>query len=136
MKKIILPVLVTAAVVGGLGFYGGTQYAAGSMNASATRTGGQVRGLGGGQRNGSQQGGFTAGDVIAKDDKSITIQMRDGGSKIVFLADSTSVTKSVSGATSDIVVGSQVTVMGSANSDGSVTAQSVQIRPASSAKSN
>ncbi|OIO07392.1 hypothetical protein CO115_00755 [Candidatus Falkowbacteria bacterium CG_4_9_14_3_um_filter_36_9] len=55
--------------------------------------------------------------------------MRDGGSKIVFLSDSTSIGKTTDGTVADLEAGKQVTINGKDNSDGSVTAQSIQIRP-------
>jgi len=73
-------------------------------------------------------GGFTSGEIIAKDDKSITIKLQDGGSKIIFLTSNTPVTKNISGSLVDLKVGSAVTVSGTPNQDGSVSAQSVQIK--------
>ncbi|MDE1874611.1 MAG: hypothetical protein KGH68_00895, partial [Patescibacteria group bacterium] len=80
---------------------------------------------------GRMNGSGIAGTVIAKDSQSITVQAPDGsGSKIVFVNSSTQVFKTDQGSLNDIAVGANVVVAGSANSDGSVTAQSVQIRPA------
>lgn len=138
MNKIMVIVL-GVVIVGGGSFYGGMKYD--QAQTAATRqarlqqfnngTGGTGNGSGfpGGQRNNRAAGNFAAGEVLTKDDKSITIKMRDGGSKIIFLTGSTPITKSVSGSVQDISVGSQVTVMGTANQDGSLNAESVQIRP-------
>lgn len=79
---------------------------------------------------GGNVGGLTAGQVIVKDATSVTVKMRDGSSKIVLTSGSTQVLKSDSGTLSDVVVGQEVTITGSANPDGSLTAQSIQIRPA------
>ena len=135
MNKIISTGLLVAVVVGGVSFYGGMKY--GQANLSATSQAGDGQGRnrqgggpgGGGFGGGRNGGGFTDGNVIAKDDKSITIQMRDGGSKIVFYSGTTDVSKFVSGTSDDRQVGKSVMVSGAVNSDGSVTAQSVQIRP-------
>ncbi len=147
MKKILPIVLVIMVVVGGGAFYGGMKYA---QSKSLSRSGQgnfqnfqnlspeerQQRlqqvgaagvGLGGKRSEGSN---FASGDIIAKDDKSLTIKLQDGGSKIIFYSDTTEVNKFVSGAPSDLEVGKTVTVNGEANQDGSVTAQTIQLRPA------
>lgn len=129
--KLIVPLLIGAVIVGGGSFYGGMQYA--KSQAAATRQAGRggaggFNGGAGGQGRGGN-GGFTAGQVTAKDATSVTITMPTGGSKIIFYASSTRVGKTVDGTIDDIAVGTNVMVIGSPNSDGSITATSLQIRP-------
>jgi pectate lyase len=131
-KKNMVTMVVVALVFAGAGFFGGMKYAQGKgrPNQGAFRGGsgnvaGRRTGAGGGPA-----GGFTGGQIISKDDKSITIKTMDGGSKIVFLGASTQIAKSASGTLTDLTNGENVTVVGSANSDGSLTAQMIQIRPA------
>jgi hypothetical protein len=86
---------------------------------------------------GGNFGGSTFGKIIAKDDKSITVQIISGGadagtqigSRIIFLGESTTISKQASAKISDLAIGTQVTVRGAANTDGSVNAQSIQIVP-------
>jgi len=134
-KTLTVPVvIVVAVVVGALSFYGGMKYGQGSA-ATATPQSGQQRagGFGGsgmGRQGGVGQGGsFAGGTIIGKDNESITVKLSDGSSRIVFVSTSAPVMKSVSGSVGDLAIGENVTVVGTANSDGSVTAQSVQIRP-------
>lgn len=131
-KKIITVIISTTIVAGGVSFYFGIKYdqnqTAVARTAARAQFGGAegIRGARGGVGAG---GGFTAGEVIAKDEKSITIKLRDGGSKIVFLSGGTEVTKSSQGSAQDILVGAQINANGITNADGSVTAQMIQIRP-------
>lgn len=80
-----------------------------------------------------QGASMISGEIISRDDKSITIKDKNGSSKIILLAESTEVGKFVSGTATDLAVGDSVMVNGKTNSDKSVTATSVQIRPADSA---
>ncbi len=129
MKKII-PIVLGFIIVAGGSFYAGIRYDQ-SKNASMRQARGQQFAGGAGGRGDARGngGGFIAGEILSKDDKSITVKLRDGGSKIVFLSGTTQVMKTGTGSVQDLAVGEQVTVMGSANADGSVNAESAQIRP-------
>lgn len=136
----MLPVVVVLLVlIGGGSFYGGMKYADSKRAASfaATRNSGGFRnatGTFGGGRGAAAgrggMGGFATGEIISKDNNSVTIKLRDGGSQIAFFSSSTQVMKSATGSVDDLKAGENVMIAGSANSDGSVTAQNIQLRPA------
>lgn len=146
-NKIVVPVAV--AIIGvGVGFFGGIKYQqfkGGAMANFANMTAEQrqatfqqFRGGTGGNtaRRGGTGGQFINGDILSKDDKSITVTVMGGGSKIIFFSPSTSIGKTTEGTQEDLAVGKRVMVSGNTNSDGSVTAQSIQIRPDMPAGSN
>src|SRR5690348_14238025 len=74
--------------------------------------------------------GSVDGSIVSKDATSITVKSMDGSSKVVLLGGSTTISKSTAGTADDLATGTDVLVTGTTNSDGSVTAQNVQIRPA------
>lgn len=134
MKKTLLSIIAVAIVVGGGSFYGGMKYEQSKSASNRQQRFGQATGSGQGGFRGGQGGaggGLVSGEVISKDSQSITVKTRDGSSKIVFFSDATEVSKFVAGASIDLAVGKTVIVIGKANSDGSITSQSIQIRPAS-----
>lgn len=145
MNKKIIAIILGIIIASGGSFYAGMEY--GQSKSSAT-----VRGVGGGftnlspaerqarlqqlgtsgaigQRGTGAAGGFATGEILSKDDRSITIKFSDGGSKIIFYSDSTEIGKFVSGTQSDLEIGKIVIANGQANQDGSITAQSIQMRP-------
>ena len=83
------------------------------------------------------------GKIIAKDASSITVEMhaipKEGtqgtstttgtGSRIVFYTDKTTIAKTLDGTLTDLEIGKDVNIVGTPNPDGSVIAQSIQIRP-------
>lgn len=140
-KKLYIITAATVVVVGATSFYGGMKYgqSSGSKNNSGmpnfqNLTSDQRQQMLGGtnstRRSGTNAGSqFINGEIISKDDKSITVKLRDGGSKIIFLSNTTSIGKTTDGVVGDLEVGKDVSVNGTANSDGSVVAQNIQIRP-------
>jgi hypothetical protein len=132
-KQQVSGAILGAVIIIGGSFYGGYAYGkTGAASAIAVRGGqfAQIR-VGSGQRGGNAfMGGFLAGDIIGKDADSLTIRVQGGGSRIAFLATSTAIQKSAPGSLSDIQIGQSVMIMGSQNSDGSLVARSIQIRPA------
>lgn len=124
-NKIIIAVVVLVVGVGA--FYSGVNYGKAQI---PTRSAVGQFGSGQNGSRGARGNGFVAGEILSKDATSITLKLTTGGSKIVFTTASTTVSKSTSGTLSDLDTGANVTIQGVANSDGSVTAQSVQIRPA------
>lgn len=131
MKNPILVGIVAAVVFAAAGFLGGMQYQKSQVSPMARQfaagaTGAGNRGLGG------TRGGFSpvAGEIISADDKSISVKLQDGSSKIVILSDKTTINKTQPGAKTDLTSGVKVAVFGTTNTDGSVTATNVQINPA------
>ena len=135
MNKKIITGVMAIVIVGGA-FYGGMIYGKSSMPSRGQFSIGQFTGnLNGARGTGTRvdmNGGFTAGEIISKDATSVTIKMQDGSTKIALIATSTQVVKSSSGTLNDLTIGTNITITGISNSDGSVTAQSVQIRSAGS----
>lgn len=129
MNKLISVVIAVAVVVGGGAFYAGMRYNDSKVQAERQARAQQFGGGNNASRGQRGNGGFVSGEVIAKDDKSVTVKLQSGGSKIVLISDSTLVAKSVSGSLADVAAGEQVMVTGSPNADGSINAQSIQIRP-------
>ncbi len=131
MKK-YLPIVIAIVVVGAGAFYGGMKYGQG-VNSQSANLMANFRGQAGGQfrANGrdSVNGNFAGGQIIVKDANSIMVKLQDGSSKIVFVSNSTQIMKSAQGSLDDLTVGENITVVGTANSDGSITSQSIQIRP-------
>lgn len=75
-------------------------------------------------------GGFVSGEIVSQDATSITVKDASGSTKIVYYTGSTTISKSVTGTSSDLVVGQNVTTNGTVNSDGSVAATNIQLRVA------
>ncbi|MDP2637562.1 MAG: DUF5666 domain-containing protein [Candidatus Levybacteria bacterium] len=126
-NKSILITIVVALIVGATAFYGGMQY---QQKQRPNFAGGQFRSLNGQQVQG--RGNFQGtrpvnGEIISQDDKSITVKMQDGSSKIVILSDQTIINKASEGSKEDLKTGEKVTAFGTENSDGSVTAQNISI---------
>lgn len=128
------PIGVIAIVVGvgALSFFGGIQYQKGQspigrnfMNGQqgAGRTGANA----GARRMGNGQP--VSGEILSMDDTSLTIKLTDGSSRIVLLTDKTIFNKTASVEKSELKVGERVGVFGTSNTDGSVTAQNVQLNP-------
>ncbi len=131
-KNPILLVVIVALIVGAAAFYGGTMYASNKANNGDGANRRNFNGAGGFGRNpagGAIGGGLVNGEILKQDATSITVKMRDGTSRIVFLSGTTQIQKSTDGTVADLSVGKQVMVMGKQNSDGTVTAEDVQIRP-------
>jgi len=126
-SKIVSAVIILL-VVAGASFYFGMNYgksqsrpAFSAANFSALR----------GSRNGANGANATSGSIIAKDSNSITLQLpNNAGSKIVFYSPTTQINEFATGTADDLKTGVSISVMGTTNSDGSVTANSIQIRPA------
>ncbi len=147
MNKKIIGLVIGGVVLAGISFYAGNQYANSKNQAVLSQNpASAMRGSFTGQRGGRTGGGGASGKIIAKDTTSITVELNSfgqnggtapasgtqvsQGSKIVFYTNKTSVIKTIDGKVSDLVVGEQISVNGTANTDGSISAQSIQIRPA------
>jgi len=123
-------------IIAGGAFYGGIAYAKSSTPARGTFAAGgaggaNFAGRGGFGRTGSGSGGFTTGQIVSASNGSISIQQQNGSStEIVLVSPATQILKTTSGTAADLTTGTNVVITGTSNSDGSMSATSIQIRPA------
>lgn len=134
MKKYIVHIiwLVIALIALGGGYYWGKASAVASRGtfAGAGAYGSSTRRFAGA---GAAGGGLVIGQITAIDSSSITLQLANGNSQVVFYSTSTPVTEPTTVSPSTLSVGTNVMVGGTSNSDGSLTAQTIQVRPAGAA---
>lgn len=139
LKNTTALIFIVALIGGVLGFVGGMKYQEShALSFQGQGSTGQDVSFGGRNgkgkvrfgKNGRQGGGnITAGEVLSVDADGFTIKLPDGSSKIVNLSTTTTYTKSGSGSKADLKVGETVAAFGSENSDGSISADSVQLNP-------
>ncbi len=139
MKKII-SIIIALVIIGGGAFYGGMKYGQSEglshqnfQNLSLEQRQQLFQGnMGESFQRGIRMGtelSFLNGEVIDKDEQSLTLKLSDGGSKIVFLSDSTEISKTIKGLIDDVEIGKQIMISGEQNSDGSYTAKTIQLSP-------
>ena len=130
-KKILTVAIITSLVAGGGGFVGGMKYQESKVPNFAAGDLGRSR-ASNNTRAGIPETGLKPinGIVTSKDDSSITIESEDGSSKIVFFAESSSINRTETVGKDAIKEGDKVSAFGQENSDGSLTAKSIQLNPA------
>lgn len=134
MKNNLVVTILIVVLVGAGAFFAGMKYQEGKVGGmNNTR---QLQGMGNGSRGAGQngQGRLGAGrpvngEILEADDKSITVKLADGSSKIILLGDKTVVNKTSEASKTDLKTGIKVAAFGTENSDGSITANNIQINP-------
>ncbi len=135
-NKNIIVTAILVVIVGSAAFFAGMKYQQSKKTTFALN--GQP-----GQFQGRQGGGFRGGntgfggggvrpvlgEIISSDSNGITVKLDDGSSKIVIVSDKTAINKAATGTREDLKTGEKVAAFGSQNSDGSITAQSIQLNP-------
>ncbi len=114
---------IAIVVVGVASFFGGMQYQKRQRNTMF------IQGRGGARQAVPMGQSFrpAAGEVSSIDDKSITIKLMDNSSKIIILSEKTIFNKTTEGNKADIKSGDKISVFGTTNSDGSITANTISI---------
>jgi hypothetical protein len=135
---------VIVSIVIAVVFFGAGWSIKGSSSSSPTTGASTMAGLYSGAggtrsfagRSGGAGNGLVAGKIVSVDPTSISVSLPNStsttattGSTVVLYSTGTSILKSVIGSAADLTVGDSVTVQGSANSDGSMSATSIQIKP-------
>ncbi|MBP9702842.1 hypothetical protein KBD69_04085 [Candidatus Woesebacteria bacterium] len=136
-SKLTLGLVIVFAVT--IGFFGGVYYQkkqgenysrmqrSDRSNASMR---GREAGMGVKSNPGSvMMGGAVNGEISAKDDNGITIKLTDGSSKFILVNSETKYTLSSGTDSTKAVIGEKIAVFGENNSDGTMTAKSIEFNP-------
>jgi hypothetical protein len=125
-NKTLITAIIVLVVGAGAGFFGGMKY---QQSKTPTRQFGNFAGRNGGGTGTNNTFRPVNGQILSASTNTLTVKLADGSSKVVILTGTTQINKAVQATTTDLQVGSTVAVFGQTNSDGSVTAQSVQLNP-------
>ena len=145
MSKKNIMLAVGFIIVALIAFYVGTTYSSSKKASPMSDRNQFAQGMQNdqfGQSRGIRVGGGNVfGQIIAKDANSITVEIKapntqngaptsstGTGSKIVLYTNTTTVLKTTAGTIADLVIGKNISVQGTPNPDGSVSATSFQIR--------
>jgi hypothetical protein len=139
MSKMWVWAVVGAIVVAGVAFWGGMTYAQNQRATTASRFGAAgttFAGRGTGTFTGGAGGG-TIGTIIQVGNGSFVVQLPNStsstattGTKLVLIDNATQIQALETVPSSTLQVGQTVTIAGATNSDGSITASNVMVRPA------
>ncbi len=143
-NNLVLGVVVVG--VAAVSFFGGIQYqksqasempnfGAGMRNAQG-RNNSEFGRPNNNQGNMGGRNGMIVGEVSSKDANSLTIKMSDGSSRIVILSDNTTYRMASEASSDKVEVGTKVAVMGNQGTDGSTTAENIEINPIARALDN
>ncbi|MFA6495145.1 MAG: hypothetical protein WC246_02355 [Candidatus Paceibacterota bacterium] len=126
MKKSYSVLLAVAALVVGFG----VGYVVHQPQSPSAGFGGAGSFAQTGRRSGVAGSGnsFVDGQIMAMDATSLTLQLPSGSSQIVLYSTSTPILTTVAGSVSDLATQKNVMVAGTRGSDGSMVAQSIQVR--------
>lgn len=137
MKNNLLIIIMATVLVAGLSFFAGMTYQKSKnqstafpmmrnnqqkMNDTQSKNGSNQK-----NTNAQRNGRPMSGEIISFDGETLTLKTQDDGNKIVTYSDSTKINKASEGSSADLQTGSQVMVIGTENSDGSVTAETISI---------
>lgn len=135
-KLTVIWVIIAVAALAG-GFFWGKSVGATSTTA-ASRTGSGRFALGSSTAgfagrtgfgvSGAAGGGFAVGQVLSLGSDSLVLQLANGNSENVFFSSSTQVIVPQPAPISSVQTGTMVMVTGTTNSDGSVTASTIELR--------
>lgn len=134
MKNTRLVIGVLLIAVGITGFFGGMKYQQSKgfsmtdIQSGDTHVG--MTGLSGSERtrrNGNSE--MVSGEIIDKDETSITVKQADESTKIILLSEDTGVNKTSQGSIDDLETGESVMIFGQENPDGSISAANIQLNP-------
>ncbi len=127
-NQVIIAVIITAIAVGIAGFYGGFLYQKSKSNLGFSgrfsSPAGRFRFAGG---TAGPNNSIVRGTILSNDGKTMTVKLPNGSSKIIVLAPQTNVTEATQAAQTSLQTGKIVTIFGTSNPDGSVTADNVAI---------
>ena len=121
IKNNLIQIILVAVIVSGLAFFAGIKY-----QQSKTPAFRQMMDRNG-TRPGINQTGIRPinGTILSIDEQSLTVELPDGSTKIVFIGTNTKINKASPIEFVNLNKGDSVNLFGTQNSDGSITAQTI-----------
>ncbi len=118
MNKLLILSVVLFLVGSGLGFLVGSRFQRRPSNSDFIFR----------QRLGNNMNSVR-GQIVRDENGSLTIKLSDGTTRLVIVPSSATIYKTATASASDLKANEEVMVIGTENSDGSITAENIQLNP-------